>query len=419
MPISDVLEISNEWWWKESISEEKAKPYRRRIFQELKKHMGSRQMLILTGLRRVGKSTLMYQLMEELMKGGVDPKKILYFSFDEAVKEPISVLREYQKLTQVRWKEENVFVFFDEVHKLRNWSSKLKLLYDALPNLKIVLSGSASIMIEKEALTNLAGRYVQREVKPLSLGEFAELSLGRRIENLEMWRNELEALLPMYLKRPFPEIVSWEDELKVREYIRELVIEKTVKVDMPDIFSRVRTGLLLTLLENFMSEPGMVLNLSSLSRDLRIHKLTLEEHLFFLEFAKLIRVVKNFRPSVRAESRKMKKIYPAHIALSFPFYTSPGKGEIFETLVASSMDLKNYWRKNSKEVDFVRKDGEMVPVEVKAGPEVRKDELKNLVYFMKKYGAERGLLIYGGHERKSVKVNSKIVDVVPIVDVIF
>ncbi|MEM3402397.1 MAG: ATP-binding protein [Candidatus Hadarchaeales archaeon] len=419
MPIAELLELSNEWWWKENISNEKARPYRRRIFQELKDHMDSRQMLILTGLRRVGKSTLMYQLIEELMKEGVNPKKILYFSFDEAVEEPISVLKEYQKLTQVRWKEEKVFVFFDEVHKLKDWSSKLKLLYDALPNMKMVLSGSAGIMIEKEALKNLAGRHFQMEVKPLSLGEFAELSLGRKIENPEMWRSELEPLLPRYLKRPFPEIVSWEDEGKIRRYIRELVIEKIVKVDMPDIFARVRTGLLLTLLENFMRDPGMILNLSSLSRDLRVHKLTLEEHLFFLEFAKLIRVVKNFRPSVRAESRKMKKIYPAHIALSFSFYTTPGKGEIFETLVASSMDLKNYWRKNSKEVDFVDRDGEIVPVEVKAKSQVGRDEMKNLVYFMRKYGARRGLLIYEGHERKSVEVNSKVVDVVPIVDAIF
>ncbi|MEM2282538.1 MAG: ATP-binding protein [Candidatus Hadarchaeales archaeon] len=416
--LSQILELSNEWWQKGDISD-RAKPYRRRIFQELKDLMQYRQMLVLTGLRRVGKSTLMYQLIQELIKEGNDPKKILYFSFDEAVEEPLTILKEYQKLTQVRWKEERIFVFFDEVHKLKNWSSKLKILYDNLPNLKLVVSGSASLMIEREALENLAGRHFQREVRPLSLGEFAELSLGRKIENLELWRGELESLFPRYLARPFPEIVNWEDEREVREYLRELVIEKIVKVDLPDLFPRVRTDLLLALLKNVASEPGMLLNLSSLSKDLGVHKLTLEEHIHFLEFAKLVRVVRNFRPSVRAESRKLKKVYPYHVALCFPFYASPSKGQVFETLVGSSMDLRNYWKQNFREVDFVERDGEVIPIEVKAKTDLRREDWKNLVWFMERYGARRGVLVYEGQERRSLEINSKIVELIPIVDVIF
>jgi hypothetical protein len=417
--VRDILELLNEWWLRGSVSKEKAKPYKRKIFPELEKLMEPRQMLILTGLRRVGKSTLIYQMIEELIAGGTDPAKILYFSFDQKVEEPLRILEEYQKLTRVHWKEDKVFVFFDEVHKMDGWSAKIKLLYDSLPNLKLVLSGSASIMIEKEAIQNLAGRYFLREVNPLTLGEFAELSLGKKVENLEIWRGELDAIFPLYLKRPFPEIVKWEDEGRVSEYIKELVIEKASKVDLPDIFKHVKTSLLSTLLENFMGRPGSVLNVSSLSRDLRVHKLTLEEHISFLEFAKLIRTVKNFRPSTRAESRKMKKIYPTHIALSFPFRPSLEKGEIFETLIASALDLRNYWRKNSKEVDFVKRNGALLPIEVKAKPEVRKDDLKNLLYFMEKYGADKGLLVYDGSEKRSVEMNSKVVEMVPLLDLVF
>lgn len=412
--LKDILGILNEWWIREKISEEKAKPYKRTIFDELKDLLlNYRQIVALTGLRRVGKTTLIYQLIDLLLKKGTDPKSIIYFSFDEVVEEPMKILKEYQKLTRVNWKEEKIFVFFDEIHKLEDWSSKIKLLYDSLPNMKLTISGSAS-MIEKETKSNLAGRYFIREVKPLSLREFAELSMNREIKNLELWRSELEVLFEQYIRKPFPEIVGWEDEKRISEYIKELVIEK-VKVDLPEIFKNVRTSLLSTLLEMFMKAPGMILNLSTLSRDLKVHKLTLSEHIFFLEFAKVIRTIKNFRPSIRAESRKMKKIYPTHIALSFPFYPSLDRGTVFENLVACAWDLKNYWRWGSKEIDFIKRNKALIPIEVKAKENVVKKDIKTLNYFMKKYKIKKGIVVYGGSERRVMDS----IKLIPIIDIVF
>jgi hypothetical protein len=97
-----------------------------------------------------------------------------------------------------------------------------------------------------------------------------------------------------------------------------------------------------SLVEMLMRSPGCTLNLTSLSKDFGVHKFTLQEHLFYLEFAKLIRVVKNFRPSVRAESRKLKKSSPGNISLTFP---SP------RGLWAPS----TIGRKGYAEVDFIRK----------------------------------------------------------------
>jgi predicted AAA+ superfamily ATPase len=78
------------------------------------------------------------------------------------------------------------------------------------------------------------------------------------------------------------------------------------------------------------------------------------KHLEFLEFSKLIKVVKNFRPSIRAESRKLRKIYPSHISLFFCFYPELSKGQVFECLVLSAVNPDKYWRGNGKEIDFLK-----------------------------------------------------------------
>ena len=77
----EELLIQNEWWERGEISKEKAKVYHRKVYKKaLDTFSKYRQILVLTGLRRTGKTTIMYQIIDDLIKRGIDPKKILYFS---------------------------------------------------------------------------------------------------------------------------------------------------------------------------------------------------------------------------------------------------------------------------------------------------------------------------------------------------
>jgi len=414
----EILILLNEWWASSRISKEKAKEYKRKIFQEIKgTFFGYGQILILCGLRRVGKTTIIYQLIEELLKNA-SPKTILYFSFDEMVEDPIKILEEYSKITKIDWRKEKIFVFFDEIQKLKDWSSKIKILYDNFPNLKICVSGSASLMIEKDALKDLAGRYFSQHVYPLSLQEFAELNFGKGIDNFELYELELKRIFEDYIRKPFPEIAKWEDRTKINQYIKELVIEKIVKSDIPGGFKNVNLPLLSAITEIFMKDVGMILDATSLSKELGVHKLTLAEHINFLEFGNLISVVKNFRPSIRAESRKLKKIYPSNIALSFCFYPKLTEGKIFESLVCSSLHLNKYWRKGEKEIDFLKLNEEILPIEVKEKDTVNKNDMKTLLYFMKKYGLKKGVIVYSGKEKTS-KIKDKEIIFLPVHKLLF
>ena len=104
--------IQNEWWETGEINKEKAKPYKRKVFKEVKKILlNYRQMPVLTGLRRVGKTVIIYQIIEYLLKKGTKPYNIIYFSFDKRVDDVLEILKEYQKITKVNWKREKIYLF--------------------------------------------------------------------------------------------------------------------------------------------------------------------------------------------------------------------------------------------------------------------------------------------------------------------
>ncbi len=334
------------------------------------------------------------------------------------VEDPIKILEEYSKITKVEWRKEKIFVFFDEIQKLENWSSKIKILYDNLPNLKICLSGSASLMMEKEAIKNFVGRYFCEYLSPLTLQEFAELYLGKKIDNSELYELELKRIFDDYKRKPFPEIVKWEDRTKINQYIKELVIEKIIKTDIPKTFKNVNISLLSSLTEIFMKDVGMILDITSLSKELGVHKLTLAEHINFLEFGNLFTIVKNFRPSIRAESRKLKKIYPSNIALSLCFYPKLTEGKIFENLVCSALCLNKYWRKGWKEIDFLKVNESILPIEVKEKEKIKKDDVKNILYFLEKYELSKGIIVYAGKE-ETTKINDKEISLFPIHKLLF
>ncbi|MEM3012796.1 MAG: hypothetical protein QW084_05480, partial [Candidatus Hadarchaeales archaeon] len=102
--------------------------------------------------------------------------------------------------------------------------------------------GSSSVELEREAYSNLVGRHFLLKVDPLSLKEFFELKSGTKVDDFEVWREELFLTFPEYLKKPFPEIVGEGDERRIMEYLRENVIGKIVYRGLPKKFKNVNEG---------------------------------------------------------------------------------------------------------------------------------------------------------------------------------
>ena len=405
--IKQIIELLNPWWKQEKINEELAKSYKRKIFSEILDLVKYKQIIILSGLRRVGKTTLFYQIIEYLLKK-YDSNKVFYFNFDKKVRDLTEILDDYEKLTDTNWKKEKIFVFLDEVTKLDEWASKIKLIYDAFPNIKFLISSSSSVRLEEEAIKNLAGRYFLINTKPLSFREYLELrDKNKFLKNINLWKDEIKKEFQEYSLRSFPEIINWKDELLVKDYLRTTIIDKIIREDLPGKFKNVNKDLLLNLIEIFYSEPGIYIDYDSLSKKLRISKKTLIKHIFYLEYSYLIKRIRNFRVNVISASKKMQRIYANWWSLAFIY--SDNYDKIMENVVCSSVDAKYYWRKNEKEIDFLVVDEKkkIIPIEVKNKKEIAKNDMKNIKYFLKKYKVKEGIIIYDGKEDE-INFDSKI-----------
>jgi len=375
----------NHWWELKHVKEEFSLATFRDLFYDVKKELDRKQIQIIVGLRRAGKSTILFQITDYLIKNNVNPLNIVYCSFDELElqeKTIEGILKEYSKITNVDYKKEKIYLLIDEAQKSKNWVSGLKLIYDNLRNIKILVSGSASLNILSEAKKSLAGRVIYYELKPLNFKEFLRLK-GINIEKNKylIYKDKIEKEFNQFILRSFPELINENDSNFIKNYIRNSVIEPIILKDIPKEFKEVDILLLEKLVNVFLSNPGRYLIVDNFAKELKRAKTTIYKALFYLEFSFLIKKILNFRPSINIASRKLSRIYAYHQSLSLPFNISQEK--YAENLVLSELDAKYYWRDKEKEIDFLK---DFIPVEVKFKSKIEKDDIKWINYFTQKYG---------------------------------
>ena len=127
--MADIIEMLVEFnpWWKKPFSMEFKL---RNIYSELCKFHKLPQIVALTGLRRVGKSTLLKKIVLDEIASGTDPKQIMYFSFDEfRDTEPGEILKAYNEITGKDVTKEKTILLFDEVQKISDWENKIKTIF--------------------------------------------------------------------------------------------------------------------------------------------------------------------------------------------------------------------------------------------------------------------------------------------------
>ncbi|HDN83773.1 MAG TPA: ATP-binding protein [Candidatus Altiarchaeales archaeon] len=411
MKLLDILMEFNPWWETGRIQDEFSKLKRREIFFLLKETLEKRMIEVIVGLRRVGKTVLMLHLIDFLLEKGVEPRKILYFSFDVEKKELDKILREYEeKILRKRIKQTKVYLFLDEIHKLENWEEKIKVLYDFSPKAKIVLSGSASLNLMKKSRESLAGRAKFHHLTPLTFREFLRLR-GEEIpkpEEYEIHKRKLDILLQEFIWKGFPETLEM-NEKEAKEYAKELVVERIIFRDIPENFRIEDVEIVRLLTEIIFRNPGIILNIDSLSRDFGRHKKTIRNALSYIELSFLIKKVSNLRGSFLAISRKNRKGYPFHPSLCL----TEEEDKIIESLVRSELGAKYYWRKGANEVDFVLKNERILPIEVKNIEKVDKRDLKSLIKFLSLFNLKRGYLV-NKEEEGIIRLDGKKIIIVPI-----
>ena len=404
--IKNMLREMNPWW----NVEIKIEFRHREIYEEIKKFINTQQIIAFTGLRRTGKTTLMLKIAEDFIRNGFDAKNIIYFSFDELKGIEIrDIIRQYEQIMNKDTRKEKHLLILDEVQKLNGWNDQLKAFYDTFKNFKILISGSESLFIRKKSQETLAGRIFEFKIEPLTFKEFLYFK-GAKYEPLGLYEKELIILLGEYmLTMGFPEMVNKEKDV-IKKYVKESVVEKIVYKDIPSIFRVKDIGVVESLLNIFMNEPGQIIEISGLAKELKISRQAASNYLRYLEDAFIIKKLYNFSFNRRKIERKLKKYYPVLVSPALLFKEDDAsRSKIFEWLVVTQLGAEFFWRDPSKnEVDAVLVNGKTVPVEVKYG----KIDTKGIEAFMRRFNIKEGYIISYNKEQE-IKTNGMRIHVVP------
>lgn len=443
----------NDWWQLKKVPEEFLPEYKRPKYYEAKNSLGFSQVTAIIGLRRIGKTTIMYQLIDELIREGVDPKRILFFSFDEVALDKKAdafgmLFDMYARRVlgeEPRQFKEKVYIFLDEIQYLAFWPDILKRYYDLKYKLKFIVTGSAGPIIFQKMKESLAGRSSEINLRPLSFKEFLAIkktqvempkfdSFWDAVENLESVQRglapcsgRLKLNFDEYiLKGGFPEVVN-ENLDFVQKYVYEGIIERELYKDLPQTFNIRESNVLLNLLRYAAERTGDIFEIVSLSKNFGVSRQVISNYLTILISGGLISIVELYTKSAVKKLRKARKIYVADPALASAilkfgkdiFLDSVYMGKLAETVaIAHSLNAQNkvgFWRGDkNKEVDMVIYDSKkLLPVEIKYSSGVESGDIQGLLDFMDKFKISKGIVVTKDEE-KVMKLGAKIIHCLPV-----
>lgn len=405
------LEEFNHWWTSGKVDEELALPFKRDLYIEIEKHLDKRFILALVGLRRVGKTTIMYQLIQELIKAGTNKANILFFSFDEVLAKLNEVLEKYKEIHNKDLREEKIYIFLDEIQKCSGWENELKKYYDLYPKLKFIISGSESLFIRKKTKETLAGRIFEFMLTPFNFREY--LRFNKIEENEFKYEVKIRPFFNKFTKKGgFPETFSFETDRDFKEYISALVVDKIVYKDIPRMFKLEDPEFLRVLLELISTNPGMYIDYQSLSKQFGKDRRVIKDYIYYLKESFLITLLGNYRKGSMTTLRKKKRAYPTDNALTYlykPKIEEDFFGRIIETLAVNKLKASSFW-KNGGEIDIIYKD---MPIEVKYQEKINSEDFKTIKEFMKKFKEKEGLILTK-NEEKEIKFEEGTIKLIPV-----
>ncbi len=342
----------------ERIWDTEVPKFRRPIFSQLKEDLQSiEQIVSITGPRRVGKSTLLRQLIQYLLaEKQVDPSQIIYYQFDDPALFRKGVnggdLLESMMEHLCRAKARPAYLFLDEIQTLDRWELYLKKFYDLKYPVRMVVSGSASSPIFKKSRESLLGRvkdyrvlpfsfreYLLHELEPSSpaileemkgiyeAGETLKGMLVRHPEHIDrpsaqvprmsedLWHRSQEALKTYLVDGGFPEVSALQTSDKKIEYLFENQVKKVIFEDLVLATEFRKPEQLKTFYVSLLEKPGQEVNLTSLSQDIGVNVQQIEKYLPLLEMTDLIGHASKFRRSPMRVRQGNRKYYLTDLAL--------------------------------------------------------------------------------------------------------
>ncbi|MBS3154901.1 ATP-binding protein [Candidatus Woesearchaeota archaeon] len=357
--------------------------------------------VILSGIRRCGKSTLLLQLMKKI-------DGFYYFNFEDLRIGDFDI-GDFEKLDQVfheEYKDQNYY-FFDEIQNIPKWEIFIRRLVDLKKH--IIITGSNASLLSNELGTKLTGRHLNYELFPFSFKEF--LRINKKNPAISSFESYLsEGGFAEYLKLKRPDILQ--------ELLRDILAR--------DIITRYKLRnqkILKDLAVYLLTNIGKQFTYNSLKKNFKLGSVnTAISFISYFEDTYMLFTIPRFDYSMKKMLVSPKKVY----AIDNGFVTRNSasffddKGRLLENLVFINLRKKNkeiFYFQEENECDFLVRDGTKIVKAIQVCYEINEEsrdrEIKGLIDAMNKFKLKEGLILTYNQEDKFV-VEDKTIKAIPV-----
>ena len=348
----------------------------RTLFKQIEPHVESKEAIIISGMRRVGKTSLLRYILEAVPS----PNK-LFLDLENPLNRRYFEEENYERIkgaleTLGLDLGKKAYLFLDEIQYVRNLSSAIKYLMDHY-DLKCFLTGSASFYLKNFFTESLAGRKYLFELFPLDFEEFLRfkksplrLSAEGVRSDKRLWET-FSVLCDEYCRwGGFPGVVLKTDPDEKKRSLDD-IFTSYYQAEVLALGDFRKNEVVRDLMLLLMQRAGSKLDVSKLASELGISRITLTEYLAFLEGTYFIHLVRPFSHNRDAEIRKTPKIYLCDSGLLNQL-ARVSEGALFENSVFQILrgrgELNYFQKKSGVEIDFIQNKKIAYEVKLSAGP---------------------------------------------------
>lgn len=369
--LKNTLDGLNPWWSDENF---KFNVKHRSSFEKLINNK-SNIIDILIGARRVGKTSIMKNIINRLLESGVNNKQIVYFVSDARVSKDVvpEDIVNYVRETFNIGLTKKIYLFLDEVQDMADWQRSVKYLYDN-SNIKIYITGSSSLILRSET-SKLTGRFILHEVLGLNFEEYLEFT-GQCIYKLQHKNTEL---VTKYLQTGgYPEYV-----LNGDKQVLSNIIESTLYRDLISQYGIRNPSFLKDLLDYLADKVTNVVSNKNIARDLKVDDDTAKFYLKYLQDVYLIYPLYRKGRSNKISKSSIPKYYFNDTGVLNLRSLSPKIGLLAENAAYLQLRRKAFSKEysdifyneiNGVEVDFDNRKGELT--EIKFRDDIAKEDIE-------------------------------------------
>ncbi len=367
-----IFETLSDWnYWDKQLPQTISRP----IYEkEIARKAAVGEILVLKGVRRSGKSTLLINEMKRLLSEGRETKDFLYVNFEDArFNNHLSLdLMEQVKETYREFvnpdKTRKPHIFLDEVQHIEAWEKWVLKEYGTKSS-HLYVTGSSSSLLSNDIGTAVSGRYLDIEVYPLSFPEFLHfngITINTKSDRISKKFEVNKAFRQFITQGGFPKMVEIHDE-ETRQDLLQTYFDSIL---LRDIIARHKLSNYRALQEmsTFLLAGTASLNSTNkLKNMLGISYEKARDYCGFLEEASLIFQLPRFSWSLKKQMVNVRKFYAIDtgIANRVSFQVGSRQGQNIETIVFLELHRRKqevfyYKTQNEREVDFVVKKGQII-----------------------------------------------------------